>query len=139
MDSSNNDALIEDLRTKIEKRYKELGTKPTKSLITNAIIELEGNPKPININTLTLTKAKKLLRELLLIEFSNELLKKKTGYDLNEGIKDYITDLTTIINKLSWQEEKQKLTAMDKQLEDLLSQKAKTQNTINQITKELNL
>lgn len=135
---STNDKTIEDYRKKIEDKRGKLGTKPKLSYESNGILIL--NNKTTNINILNTSECRKMLAEILLLKFGEGLVDKELGTKTpNELFDDYIKDIKQKILINTWQEEKKKLTAMDKKLAELLSDKAKTENAIKDITKELDL
>ena len=138
MSDMNNDKTIEDYRKKIEDRRSKLGTKPKISYESNGILIL--NNTTTNINTLNTIDCRKILAEILLLKFGEGLVDKELGTEVTEYLLDnYISDIKQKILVNSWQDEKKKLTAMDKKLAELLSDKAKTENAIKDITKELDL
>ena len=135
---STNDKTIEDYRKKIETRRNKLGVKPNLSYESNGILIL--NNKTTNINILNTVDCRKILAEILLLKFGEGLVDKELGTEVIGYLLDnYISDIKQKILVNSWQEEKKKLTAMDKKLAELLSDKAKTENAIKDITKELDL
>ena len=135
---STNDKTIEDYRKKIETKRSKLGTKPKLSYESNGVLIL--NNKTTNINTLNTIDCRKILAEILLLKFGEGLVDKELGTEVTEYLLDnYISDIKQKILVNSWQEEKKKLIAMDRKLAELLSDKAKTENAIKDITKELDL
>ena len=134
----NNDKTIEDYRKKIEDRRSKLGTKPKISYESNGVLIL--NNTTTNINTLNTPDCRRILAEVLLLKFGEKLVSDELGTSVpNYLFDDYIKDIKQRILVNSWQEEKKKLIVMDRKLTELLSDKAKTENAIKDITKELDL
>ena len=143
--SNSNNKTIDILRNKIKSKKEKLGAKPIPSYITNGVIKLPfpSVSETYNIHTLTIQQASNLLSYFLIKKEGLELVKKEVPSISLETecktVQNVIDDLKLRILINTWTEEKQNLTAMDKQLEGLLSVKAKAKNAINQISKELNL
>lgn len=133
-----NDKTIEEYRTKIENKRKELGKAPKENFITNGIRMHSG--VTLNLHVINLLQCEELLVSLFLEKLGKELVSKELKTELGCSILlDTISDVKSRYAKLLWEVEKKKLDAMDAKLAMLLSEEAKTNNAINEIGKELNL
>lgn len=133
-----NDKTIEDYRKKIESKRSKLGTRPKVTFESNGVLILKD--EAFNLNTLDVYSCKRVLADILIYKLGVELVNNELNTnDPNDLLDNYLHDIKQRIVSLIWHEDKKKLNAMDKKLSDLLSDKAKTENTIKDIGKELNL
>lgn len=140
-----NDKKIKDYRKKVEDKRKELGLQPKPAYITNQLLPL-GNSQTrdkINLNLLNSTAdcigiASQLVLQGMANEKANEILGTKEYIVLGgHTIPNWLEDIKSRVNLIKWKEEKIKLDAMDKKLQDLLSADAKTMDAIADIASEL--
>ena len=133
----NNDEKIIKLKQQIEEKRNKLGKLKKFTPITNCILELDG--VTTNIQILSKEKLALLLVKLNLYKMSMENLKMSfdkiiiSGYD----IRDWMSDILTKINIISYKEEEQKLKIMENKLIELLSSEKKTELAIDEIEKML--
>lgn len=132
---SSNDSKIKALLQSIEIKKEQLGVKP------KAIWETNGVINGRNINTLN--------RIDYCVLLASELISKKESYegactflgvecrDLMKGIDDALHDVKLRVQMIKWEEEKNKLSNMEKQLKDLRSEDLKTADTLSSIEKDL--
>lgn len=137
-----NDKTIEDYKKKIKAKRTNLGKAPIMNFKSNGVIQIEG--KVYNLHTLDYKACRELLEEIILkliaADTVNDLLGTEDIPTIREvPIQYYIDDTIQRIDKLRWQTRKKELDVMDEKLSNLLSDKAKTENTIKDIGKELNL
>jgi hypothetical protein len=136
-----NDARINQYRSAIETKRKELGDKPKLAYTTNALLDLEGGK--INLNTLNSEKdcvevAKILISAVDLTERANKVLGTNVTPKFGDFTVDqWLADLQLRVKFLSWEERKKKLAAMDTQLKTLMSDDAKTADAIAAIAAQL--
>lgn len=137
-----NDEKINNFRKKVEEKKAQLGSRPNASYRTNLLLDIEG-VKKLNLNTIS--------TEEDCINIISQILTKSHGASLAntflntniifkiEGypIDDWLHDLKIRYSIILWDTEKRKLTAMDNQLKELMSEGAKTAIAIDAIAKEL--
>lgn len=134
---SKNDEKIKALLTAVDKKREELGTKPKAVWNTNGVID--GN----NINTLNSTEKCIALASKLLIERSaTSEACKLLGVDVAGSqrasyLEDALNDLKLRVKIINWDADKKKLQALEKQLKDLRSEDAKTEDALADISKLL--
>lgn len=139
-----NDAKIKEYREKIKAKRAELGEKPRPHYETNGLIVLPDNHK-VNINLLSTVEAcvdvvQQLLTKANAFNKANELL--STNIECTFGkytLYQCVGDIKTRVHMIEWEAGKKTLDAMDRKLAELLSNDAKTEDTINNIAKELDL
>ncbi len=135
--STQNDAKIKNLLKAIDDKKANMGTKPKASWETNGVIN--GR----NINTMNSID--------VCISLASELMLQKGMYDqactfldvdgngseLVKGIDDALHDVKLRVQMIKWDNEKKKLTVMEKQLKDLRSEDLKTEDALASLEKEL--
>lgn len=135
---SENDKKIKSLLTAVEKKRKELGTKPKPAQKTNGILKFGS--ESVNVNTITSTDkcvqtAARLLQEKGLAEEACEFLGlPKSEIKHISGINDALIDLKSRTEIIVWESEKKKLQAMEARLKDLRSSDAKTEDALADIS-----
>jgi hypothetical protein len=135
--ASTNDAKIKALLESIEQKKSQLGTKPRAVWRTNGVIEEK------NINTITsIETCISLVSQLIGKKDSHkkacEFLQVYPGVAyFGTEIDDALADLKLRVEMLLWDVEKKKLGALEKQLKDLRSEDAKTEDALAAITKDL--
>jgi len=140
---SKNDEKIKKLMKVVETKRKALGEKPKTAWNTNGIFKYDGQ-NHINLNTVhdsnVLVQA---LAHILTSNASNieaaNLLGVETveaqhdGYSLGEWTKDF----KLRVSQIEWDAEKNKLNALEIQLKNLISEDAKTDMALDEITAAL--
>lgn len=138
-----NDEKIKELLAKIEVKKQELGVRPKASWNTNGIFKLpEGH---VNLNAvkdyeILLVSASKLISMSESRAKAAELigLDKHTSF-VHDGypIEDWLADFKLRVAILNWEAEKLKLDALQKKLDSLRSEEAKTEQELSDITSML--
>ena len=136
-----NDAAIKKFRATVESKRTALGTKPKAAYTTNALLDT-GDGK-VNLNTLTTVDqcvaiVGTILTAVDLAKRANEVL----GTDVQPKFGDFtadqwVGDVKLRVSIIQWEAEKKKLNAMDKKLEALRSEDAKTADAIEDIAAQL--
>ena len=133
----NNDEKIIKLKQQIQDKRNELGSLKKFTPITNCILELDG--VTTNIQILPKEKLALLLVKLNLYKMSIENLNMSLDEIIINGynIGDWMSDILTKIDIISYKEEEQKLKTMESKLVELLSKEKKTELAIDEIEKML--
>ena len=133
----NNDEKIIKLKQQIEEKRNKLGNLKRFTPITNCILELDGITT--NIQILSKEKLALLLIKLNLFKMSMENLNMSLDEIIINGynIGDWMSDILTKIDIISYKEEEQKLKTMESKLVELLSKEKKTELAIDEIEKML--
>ena len=133
----NNDEKIIKLKQQIEDKRTKLGNLKRFTPITNCILELDWITT--NIQILPKEKLALLLIKLNLFKMSIENLNMSLGEIIINGynIGDWMSDILTKIDIISYKEEEQKLKTMESKLVELLSKEKKTELAIDEIEKML--
>lgn len=143
---SANDKQIEQYREAVENKREEMGAKPNPSWITNQLLQLDPHDTAkLNLNLLNdeakcVDAVRLLMLQVQAHDAANEAL--STNLKLMIGgysSEDWITDIKSRLSIIQWNAEKVKLDKMDKKLQALLSEDAKTANAIADIASELDL
>jgi hypothetical protein len=135
--ANDNDKKIKELLAAVEKKRKELGTKPRLHLKTNGLIE------GTNINTInTLDKCVVLAAKLMQEQsFTQEACRVLGVPEQNTErvtmLRNCLDDLKLRTEVIQWEAEKKKLQAMERKLKDLRSEDAKTQDALADIASML--
>jgi len=136
-----NDTRISQYRDAVENKRKELGKKPKLAYTTNALLDMGG--ARINLNTLASEEqCVDVVRQLLAVEHLTVQANAKLDTNVKANFGDYSTaqwieDIKLRVQLLVWERNKKKLAAMDKQLEALMSDDAKTADAIASIAAQL--
>ena len=132
-----NDEKIIKLKQQIEGKRKSLAKAKKFVPITNCILELDGITT--NIQILPKEKLALLLIKLNLFKMSMENLNMSLDEIIINGynIGDWMSDILTKIDIISYKEEEQKLKTMESKLVELLSKEKKTELAIDEIEKML--
>jgi len=136
-----NDAKIKKFRKAVETKREALGSKPKVAYATNASLEING--ERINLNTLsTKERCVEVARGLLVIKQFTAEANKALGTYVSAtiggfAIDQWIDDVRLRVTLLTWESEKKKLNAMDKQLQELMSEGARTADAIADIAAQL--
>ena len=131
-----NDAKILELRNKIEKKKKELGSARRFAPITNCSLELDGCR--YNLHTLDRETAIALLVKISAYCHSAESLGYLEEYKVAGYLMlDWQHDVRAKLENLSVQAENRRLKALETQLEKLLSDDKKTELAIDEIANSL--
>ena len=136
-----NDARIREYRDAVEIKREKLGCKPTLGYVTNALLEINGDR--VNLNTLyNETKCVELVGILLASDSFTKQANKALGTNIERKFGDYsvaqwIKDIKSRLKLLAWEQDKKKLNAMNKKLEALMSDDAKTADAIASIAAQL--
>lgn len=140
---NNNDKRIQALMSKIEKQKNNLGKRPRVSLNTNGIFKYDDRYH-FNINTVS--------NPTTLVEALSFLLEKKVRMteaakilDVDDfkvdwqgyPISDWEHDFKLRVKVLQWEKEQKKLKTLQNKLDGLISEDAKTQMALDEITKML--
>jgi hypothetical protein len=133
--ASSNDAKIKALLQSIETKKEQLGTKPKGVWETNCVIN-GRNLHTLNTIEVCVTLASELLGQKGLYGQACTFLGVQAG-DLMKGIDDALADIKLRVRMIKWDEEKKKLSAMEKQLKDLRSEDLKTEDALASFEKEL--
>lgn len=134
---SKNDEKIREVLEQIEKKKKEIGTKPKAAWKSNGILKLKDSH--LNINTignlsLCVHAAAEVLRERTFYKEASELL----GVPMEESnLDDYMADIQLRASMIKYDAENKKLVAMEEKLKALRSEDAKTADAISDILKSL--
>ncbi len=143
---SANDKQIEQYRQAVESKREELGTEPRPAFITNQLLQLDPHDTAkLNLNLLNdEAKCVDAVRLLMLQVQAHDAANEALGTNLKLLIggyssDDWITDIKSRLTVIKWKAEKVKLDKMDKKLQALLSEDAKTKNAIADIVSELEL
>ena len=133
----NNDEKIIKLKQQIEEKRTKLGNLKRFTPITNCILELDGITT--NIQILPKEKLALLLVKLNLYKMSIENLNMSLDEIVINGynIGDWMRDILTKIDIISYKEEEQKIKTMENKLVELLSKEKKTELAIDEIEKML--
>ena len=133
----NNDEKIIKLKQQIEEKRTKLGNLKRFTPITNCILELDGITT--NIQILPKEKLALLLVKLNLYKMSMENLNMSLDEIIINGynIGDWMSDILTKIDIISYKEEEQKIKTMENKLVELLSKEKKTELAIDEIEKML--
>lgn len=127
-----NDKRIMDLRTKIEKKKKEIGKKERFVPLTNLQVEMDGSR--INLHVLNRTQAIALAVKLNALLASAKELGFEEEYKISGfKVEDWVSDLQEIIRNHSKKEEQKKLDELEKQLRKLLSDDKKVELELDAI------
>ncbi len=135
--ASSNDSKIKTLLQAIETKKEALGSKPKPAWETNCVIN--GR----NLHTLTtidscVALASEVLMQKGLYDQACEFLEVDgTGSELIKGVNDALHDVKLRVEIIKWDNEKKKLSAMEKQLKDLRSEDLKTEDALGALEKEL--
>lgn len=136
-----NDNKIQQFRSAVETKRAELGTKPKLAYVTNALLDVDGGR--VNLNTLNSEEecvkiACTLLSAEHLTKQANKVLGTKVQAKFGDSaVSRWIADIKLRVSLLVWERKKKKLTAMDKQLQSLMSDDAKTADAIASIAAQL--
>lgn len=135
--SNNNDQRILELKKQIEVKKEKLGKTLRFSPVTNCSIELDG----VRYNIQVLTKEQLIM---VMVKLNSYLMSAKvlevvedfniSGYHAS----DWISDIQSKIDILSWKDEESKLKVMENKLLKLLSDGKKVELEINDIEAMLN-
>lgn len=143
---SANDKQIEQYRQAVESKREELGTEPRPAFITNQLLQLDPHDtSKLNLNLLNdEAKCVDAVRLLMLQVQAHDAANEALGTNLKLLIggyssDDWIADIKSRLTVIKWKAEKVKLDKMDKKLQALLSEDAKTKNAIADIVNELEL
>lgn len=138
-----NDDKIKAVLKTIESKREKLGTKPANNLKTNGVLIKEPGSH-LNLNTINDIKTcvdtvAFILQKKNLIEESVKLLEiEYADYTFNGySFEDWLCDFKLRASIITWNQEKKKLTALEKKLKDLRSEDAKTDDAISDIMAEL--
>jgi len=138
-----NDNQIKDYRTKVEAKRSALGSKPRVNYVTNMLLPL--NDSKLNLNLMNTEKACIDVAQQLAMMHNAQVQANEwlgTSQSLTVGnfkVEEWVEDIRTRLSIINWDQEKQKLNAMDTKLAGLLSEDAKTANAIADIAGELGL
>ena len=142
-----NDKKIKDLLAAVEKQRKDLGAKPKSNWKTNGVLqgsEVTGIPvgRDTNINTIRSTEvcvalAAKLLEQKGFTKQACDFLGVKDDIRRAKWIDDTLEDLKVRAEQLKWEAKKDRLKATEKQLKDLRSSDAKTEDALAGIAESL--
>lgn len=137
-----NDNKIKKMLEAVKVKKKALGTKPKPHFRTNMHFTTGGNV--INLNILSTRESiMDFLHTLASKELSNERVQSwlslKVPYPMvsNFTLNDWKQDVMLKLEILNWDEEKKKLSLLEKQLADLRSEEAKTTDAIDDIAESL--
>lgn len=127
--------IIAEKKKKIEKMSTTFAAK------TNCVLELKGR-KPCNFHVAKKSELLEIVRELLLIQKGNELV-KNAEFNFEEEdffiggfpVEDWLDDIKAKIDTLSIRDEKTKLDELEKRLHDLLSDDKKVELELDEIKK----
>ena len=143
---STNDKQIKQYRMAVDKKREEMGPEPRPSWITNQLLQLDPhNQSKLNLNLLNdEAKCVDAVRLLMLQVQAHDAANEALGTNLKLVISgyssdDWIADIKQRLEVIRWKDEKVKLGNMDKKLQALLSEDAKTANAISDIADELGL
>jgi hypothetical protein len=134
---SKNDDKIKEVLSQIEKKQKEIGTKPRAAWKSNGIIKVADGH--ININTinnldLCVHAAAEILQQLSHRKEAAQLL----GVPESSAAQDdYLDDLKLRASMIKYDVENKKLNAMEEKLKALRSEDAKTADAIADVLKGL--
>jgi hypothetical protein len=139
---SKNDDKIKQLMETISTKRKLLGIRPKVSYHTNGLLNLL-NTSVLNIN---------IASENDLIEFISDLKQKEYFHKIaceelnipvkkfiynNYAVEDYIDDATARMSVILYDIKRKELDSLEKKLSTLLSEDARTENELNNISKLL--
>jgi len=136
-----NDAQIKKFRKAVETKRAALGNKPKVAYTTNALLEINGDR--VNLNTLsTEARCVEVARDLLMVESftveANEALDTNVSATIGGfTITQWVEDIKLRVRLIAWERDKKKLNAMDKQLQELMSEGARTADAIANIAAQL--
>jgi len=143
---SANDTKIKELLKKVEGMKEALGRRPKASLETNGVFKYDAH-NHIHINVVgDLDTILKACAFLLLQEESIKKAEKLLGVNSGEKVvwdgyyvEDWITDFKTRASILDWQNKNNKLKATKDQLNQLISEDAKTELALEAIEEDLGI
>jgi hypothetical protein len=132
---SKNDEKIQRLLLTIEEKKKSMGVRPRGLWETNGIVN--GH----NLNTIaSIDKCVEITMELLLKKEAFEKAYKYLDVEgENSSFDDALKDLSLRVKMLKWDLENKKLASMEKQLKDMRSEDAKTEDALSDIAKEIGI
>ncbi len=135
---SKNDDKIKEVLSQIEKKQKEIGTKPRAAWKSNGIIKL-GNEGHLNINTINTLDTCVTATALVLHQASyrTEAAKFLEVTVESDPQSDYLDDLKLRASMIKWDVENKKLAVMEDKLKALRSEDAKTADAIADVLKGL--
>lgn len=138
-----NDETIKALMGKVFDKKAALGNKPKVSWRTNAVFKYDG---ATHINLNTVSDSKPLVEALSFLLFRQMTMEKAgemlgvsvgefewNGYSLSDWVEDFKTRLSII----NWEAEKGKLNVLESKLASLVSEEAKTEMALEDISKML--
>jgi len=140
--ATKNDARVKKLLTEIDKKKKALGAKPRAALKSNGVLNMNGVPS-VNINTIS-SKEKcvelvtRILLETKFVKDACEFLEIETIESSKfKELNDFLEDLKMRMSIIKYDEEKKKLSKLEKQLKDLRSEDAKTADALDSILAQI--
>jgi hypothetical protein len=138
-----NDETIKGLMAKVAEKKASLGNKPKVSWRTNAVFKYDGSTH-INLNTVS--DSKPLVEALSFLLFRQMTMAKAgemLGVEVSEfewggyGMSDWVEDFKMRLSIIKWESEKGKLTILENKLASLVSEEAKTEMELENISKML--
>jgi hypothetical protein len=133
-----NDSKIKTLLKAIEDKKDSLGTKPKGSLETNCVINGRNLHTVITIDG-CVSLASELMLQKGLYDQACTFLDVDGTSDLVKGIDDALKDVKLRVQMIKWDNEKKKLSAMEKQLKDLRSEDLKTEDALATLEADLGI
>jgi hypothetical protein len=135
-----NDEKIKQLMGLVDEKKAKLGKKPATTLKTNGVFKMFGDGRHTNINTindmsLAVGIVKHLIMERKYIEEAEKLLGVDSGETTWDGydVDEWIFDIKTRVSIIQYNEEKRKLAKLEKSLQNLISEDAKTEMELDNI------
>jgi hypothetical protein len=139
-----NDVVIKELLTKVEKQRAELGPRPKSSLVTNGVVrnpDMGAMSMSLSLNMMSkdqvIATFSKMLRDRDDIEYACDELGVKPESDSVYTIEQWKEDFVTRLSVIEWNEKKVKLDKTEAQLKALVSEEARTSDTLEEIAKLL--
>jgi len=141
---SKNDDKIKQLMKVVEEKRDALSTKPKAAWCTNGIFKYDDGGGHFNLNTVTDPSALvDALAHIISNKNSLQAAADMLGVPLHEiqydgySVEEWAADFKLRIDMLKWDEEKKKLTKLQRQLDSLISEDAKTEMALEEIAKAL--
>lgn len=132
----NNDEKIIKLKAQIEDKRKQLDKITKFTPITNCSVEIDGTR--LNIQVLSREQLIMLMIKLNSYKMSAEQLEMLGDCNISGyNVSDWISDIKSKLEIVSYKTEENKLKAMESKLHELLSNEKKTELAIDEIEKML--